>query len=338
MKRRKIFASAAMLLTAVTALAATVLGSGAYAQQGGSGSNAQKISPVRTDLVIDPGATKTVDLFLQNITDKVSRLHPIVNDFTVRPGNETGQPDIILDEDKSAPTHSLKQFVKPLQDITLQPGEQKTVTVTITVPAGSAGGGYFGAVRFEPASDDANRQVNLSGSVGSLLLVKVPGDIKEDLRLISFDVRKGDNSKNASSFYTSKKGLKSVARFESKSNVQLQPFGKVILKNQSGKVLSTTEINNTEPRGNVLPDSIRRFEIDLDKAGSFGKYTIEGNFGYGSSGQLLTGKKTFYVVPVAILIVAIVLIALIVLAIFVLPKALKAYNKSVIRKANKSRR
>ncbi len=207
--------------------------------------------------------------------------------------------------------------------------------VKITVPSDAAAGGYYGAVRFAPAdSPDPNKNVSLAASVGSLILVKVPGDIKENVTLESFDVRTSQSAKSASSFFVSNKDLYAVARFKNTGNVHEQPFGKVQLK-RGDKVLQVVEINNNDPRGNVLPDSTRRFSAKLDKVGTWGKYTVEGNFGYGDNGQLLSGKSTFYVIPLAFIIGVIVLIALIIGAVLWVPKAIKRYNRNVVRKASR---
>lgn len=333
-ERRKTFASLAVLVATISAVAVLTVSGSTSAQQNRSGGNALRISPVRTDLTIEPGKSKTVDVVVQNMSGSSAVLHPVINDFTVRPDNETGQPDIILDESKTAPRHSLKRYVGPLSDFTLKANEQKTIKVTVSIPAGTAGGGYYGAVRFEPASTNSNSQVSLSGSVGSLVLVRVPGNITEKVNIESFDVRKDDVARR---LFNTNKDLKAVVRFNNEGNVQLQPFGKINLKDRSGKVVATYEVNNTDPRGNVLPDSIRRFEINLDKVGSFGKYTVEGNFGYGSNGQLLTASKSFWVIPTWMFILVGVLIAAIVAAIFLAPRLVKSYNARIIGKASRKR-
>jgi hypothetical protein len=294
--------------------------------------NGMKVSPVRTDLTINPGQTQTVTVNIQNVTNSPATLQVLVNDF-VAGKDESGQPAIILDANKFAPSHSLKRYIADIPDITLNANEQKAIKVTISIPKDAAGGGYFGAIRFAPASIDNTKNIALSASVGSLILVRVPGDIKDDLRLVSLDVRRGTS---AQVLFTSNTDLKEAARFENKGNVQEQPFGKVVLKKGS-KVLQTVEINNIEPRGNVLPDSIRRFEVDLNKVGSFGKYTVQGNFGYGTSGQLLSGQTTFYVIPLALIILAIALVLVILFLIFVLPRLVRRYNRSVVRKASRRR-
>ncbi len=304
------------------------------ATQTSSSGNAIKVAPVRTDLTIQPGESKQLSITLQNLTTGSVEYMAIINDFVAGSG-ESGQPALILDANKYAPSHSLKRYIDPIPNVTIGGGQSKDVTVTITIPKDAAAGGYYGAVRFAPAgSADPTKNVTLSASVGSLILVKVPGDIKEDVTLASFDVRTNPEANGGSSFFTSNKNLYAVARFNNTGNVHEQPFGKVVLKRGS-KVLQTIEINNTDPRGNVLPDSIRRFSVKLDKVGIWGRYTVEGNFGYGSNGQLVSGSTSFFVFP--LLYVLIIVVALIVagLLIFGLPRAIKRYNQGVIRRASR---
>jgi hypothetical protein len=329
-----ILASAALVLTIAISPAAQVTAATTPAPTASSvGGNGMKVSPVRTDITINPGQSSTVTVNVQNVTSVPANLQVLVNDF-VADKNESGQPAIILDATKYAPSHSLKRFITtPIPNLTLQPNEQKAVKVTITVPKDAVGGGYFGAIRFAPASVTNDKNISLAASVGSLILLRVPGDIKDDLRLASLDVRKGDSVKI---LFTNGKKIKAAVRFENKGDVQEAPFGKIVLK-QGDKILQTTEINNTDPRGNVLPDSIRKFEIDLTKVGSFGKYNVQGNFGYGTTGQLLSGQTTFYVVPVPIIILAVAAVLLILFLIFGLPKMVRRYNQNVIRRANRRR-
>jgi hypothetical protein len=318
------------VIPAFSAYAATA----APAPAPGSG-NGLKISPVRTDVTINAGTSQVVDVFVQNVTGSAATLQGVVNDF-VADGNETGTPKLILDSNDFAPSHSLKRLVAPITNFNIASGAQQDVKVKITVPANAAGGGYYGAVRFAPASADTSKNLALSASVGSLILVKVPGNIVEQLSIKSLDVRKTTNASVASSFFTSPKQIEGVVRFANTGNIQVEPFGKLSLKKGS-KVLQQIEINNTTPPGNVLPDSTRRFNIPLDKVGSFGKYTIEGDFGYGSTGQLITAKTTFYVVPITIIIIIILIILLIIAAIFGLPKLIRNYNRRVIQSSNASR-
>jgi hypothetical protein len=334
MVRRSILIAVAVVILATSSLIGVVLGGSASAAQTSRvGGNSLKVSPVRQDISMDPGTKKTVTVYIQNLTSVQTTLHAAMNDF-VAAGDESGKPSIILDEDQYAPSHSLKRFMTPIKDFTIKANETKQIDLVVSVPKSAAGGGYFGAIRFEPAGQsDGDENLNLSASVGSLVLLKVNGDIKEQLAVESFEVKqKGKSGK----FFTSNKDLQAVARFKNDGNVHVSPFGKVVVK-KSGEELSSQEINTSKPLASVLPDSIRKFEVSMGKVGSFGKYTVEGNFGYGSTGQLITAKTTFYVVPVVVLIAIGLGIILLLAAIFILPRTIRSYNRRVIRKASRRR-
>lgn len=332
MLRRKIYASASVLFAVATLLFAgvsPVLAASSGTSSGSGAGNGLRLSPVRTDLTINPGSSQTIDVYVQNITSENANLQGVIDDFTAGAG-ETGTPAILLNGEK-APNHSLKDYVSPIGTFSLAAQATKDVKVTITIPKGIAGGGYFGAVRFLPSSTGSNSNVNLTASVASLIIVTVPGPVDEQMSLASFDVRQMNTKTNVlnspSVLFTTNKNLNGVVRFQNGGNLQEEPFGKMILKKGSS-VIATYNVNNTTPRGNVLPDSIRRFAIPLTGLGTFGKYTLEGNFGYGSKGQLLSAQTSFYIVPVAGVVIAVVVLLLIIGAIFLL----RSYIRNAVRK------
>ena len=321
-----------LVISAVTVsvlLAAGSLGSQAAAQTAGNGI---KVSPVRTELTLNPGESKTITLSVQNISSTNADYQAVVNDLLAK--GEDGQAALILESDKYAPSHSLKRYISAIPNIQVAAGQYKDVKATISVPKDAAAGGYYGAVRFVPAGTQTDKNVTLSASVASIILVKVPGDLKENTTISSFDVRRGVNGVGGSSFFTTNKDLFAVVRFENKGNVHEQPFGKIRLL-KGDKLVQENEINVTSPKGNVLPDSIRRFDIKLDKVGNFGKYTVEGNFGYGTNGQLLSAKTSFWVVPIIMIVLILAVILLIIGLIIGVPKAIKRYNRTVLRKAGR---
>lgn len=297
------------------------------------GGNGLRISPIRRDLTIKPGEAETVTISVTNVTAKPATFQAIINDFVANP-DESGNPALILDPSKSAPKHGLKQFISPVPKFTLGPGQQTYVQVKIAIPATAAGGGYFGAIRFASAAsnNDPRQNVSLSGSVGTLLLVKVPGELKEQLSLVSFDARVNDRP---SAFFFSGKHVTATVRFQNQGNVQIQPFGKILLKDRSGKTLYSAELNNTELPANVLPDSIRKFSVPMKHVGGFGQYKLIGNFGYGSGGQLLTASTTFYIIPLPLIILFIALVLFIAFLIFGLPRLVRAYNRRILRRAGR---
>jgi hypothetical protein len=294
--------------------------------------NGLRVSPVRTDETITAGQTVTLTITVTNVTSTSASFQAIINDFVANP-NESGEPALILNPNQYADSHSLKRFVKAVPNFTLTAGQEKQIPITITIPQNATAGGYYGAVRFAPAGTNNTTGVNLAGSVGSLILVKVPGNIKEQMSIASFD---SDKNGSASSFFTTNKGLSTVVRFQNEGNIQEEPFGKILLRDHSNKVLATYEVNNGTPPGNVLPDSIRKFTVNLNDVGSFGEYKLEGNFGYGSSGQLLSASTTFYVIPLSLIIIFILIVLVLAFLIFVLPRMIRAYNRRILSKAGRA--
>lgn len=330
-KRRAAFL-ASMAAGFVLVLASVGTGLVAAATAGTTnGGNGLRVSPVVTNLTINPGETQAVTVNVQNVTSAPVTLQALVNDFVAAPNSETGEPALLLNPNDYAPTHSLKRYIAPLPNITLQPNESKAVRVNITIPKGTSGGGYFGAVRFAPASAANGGNVTLSASVASLILVRVPGNFKEQLNIASIDIRQGANNSPRVVFVNGK-DLVAVVRLQNVGDVQEQPFGKLLLK-QGNSTLASYELNDATPRGNVLPGSVRAFTIKLDKVGVFGKYTVSGSFGYGTSGQVVSGQTTFYVIPVVWLVVIVALIALALFFVFGFPRLRRRYDQSVMRRS-----
>lgn len=328
MKRQRIWLRGVSLLAAVGVLLTSL------ATASAAGGNGLRISPVRSDVTINPGQTQVVNINVTNVTVSSATFQAVINDFIANP-NESGEPALILDPNQYASSHSLKRYIANIPNFTLGAGQEKTIPVTINVPKDAAGGGYYGAIRFAPASvtTGPNQNVSLAGSVGSLILVKVPGNIKEQMSIASFEVRRNDS---ASSFFTSDKNLNATIRFQNEGNLQEEPFGKILLKNRSGKTLATYEVNNDTPPANVLPDSIRKFSIPINHVSGFGEYKLEGNFGYGSNGQLLSASTTIYVIPRAVIIIFIVIVLLLAFLIFILPKLIRAYNRWILSRAGRA--
>jgi hypothetical protein len=329
-RMKKLLKATVLILSGVVFLAVSPLT--AIAATSTAATNGYRLSPVRTDLTIKPGSKAVVTVYITNASNAVENLEVVINDFQP-PANETGNPALLLNG-ATAPQHSLKQFVPTVPAaFTLQPKEQKAASVTITVPAGTTSGGYYGAIRFVPAGTGGSKNVNLSASVASLVLITVPGDLHEQLAISSFGIAQGNTSSTGTLFFNNK-NLKAVVRFHNSGNVQVQPFGKVLLKKGSN-TLETQAVNNTDTPGNVLPDSTRAFNVKLTKVGWFGKYKAQGNFGYGSGGQLLSAQATFYVIPMTIILIIVLLILLILFVIFGVPRVIRGHDRRVLARVNR---
>ena len=275
-----------------------------------SQANGLKVSPVRTDLTIAPGQSKTVPIYITDPTNNPIELQVFINDFTAN--GDTGSPQLIVNTPSNYP-HGLANFIAPIKNINLGANQQATVNVVITIPKGTAGGGYYAAVRFAPLNTTSNQNLTLTANVASLILVSVPGPgLNPQLNVDSLTISRSGGK--PSSLFFSRNGLSATIKFDNTGNVQEQPFGKIIV--QSGnKTIESQAINNAVSPGSVLPDSTRVFSVPLTNLGWFGKYKVSGYFGYGTAGKLLSISTTIYVVDswfVIALVAAVIIIALII--------------------------
>lgn len=288
-------------------------------------SNTLKLSPVRSDIQVAAGTSKTVEVTVSNLTKQPMKVSAIANDFIA--GDERGTPALILDADKFAPTHSLKRFMVPLGDVTVAPNENKKVGVVIIVPKDAQPGGYFGAIRFAPASSTSGAQVNLNASAASLILLTVPGPTVEKVNMTEFAVQQGGQS---NSYFNSSNDLQATFRMQNKGNVQIGPFGKLSVR-QGDKVVYDVDFNNKDQRDMILPDSARRWDIPLKNIGSFGHYTVEATFSYGSKNQTIEVKKSFWVIPLMVIIITAASILIVIALVLGIWFFLRSYKRRILR-------
>lgn len=273
-----------------------------------------------------------METILSNLTDEPIVVEALENDFVA--ADERGNPSLLLDADQYAPSHSLKRFIEPIGQITVPAKESVVVEVKITLPADAKAGGYFGAVRFAPSEQGSGGQVNMSASVASLILLTVPGDLVERLSVTDFEVRQNNT---ASAYFGNGDKLQLFTRFSNSGNVQAAPFGKVSVV-KGDKVVYETDFNEEEPRGVVLPDSARRWEVPLNDIDGFGKYTVSATFTYGTTNQTIEATKTFWIIPVTVIAaVGAALLLFLAVIVFAVRKYLKS-EKHQRSKASAARR
>lgn len=252
--------------------------------------------------------------------------NPYVNDFRAK--DETGTPEVILNG-TNPPSSSLVSWVAHLNPITLKSKETKTIDVTISVPIGAEPGGHYGVVRFSGIAPSLQQTgVALAASAGTLVLVRVSGNIKEALDLKEFFTESG--SRRTGLFETGP--ITFVERINNIGNVHVKPVGNLIVKNMFGKSIGSLKINAES--GNILPSSIRRFEQTLNKKWLFGRFTASQSLAYGTSGQVLMGSIAFWVIPYKLILI---ILAALGLLIWLVIKLIKRYNQAIVDRAMQNR-
>jgi hypothetical protein len=276
------------------------------AQQDSGGGSGLSISPTRTELRIEKGKSDQVKVNLRNVTKGAIVAKPFVADF--ESDNETGEPKLITDQNNHN-SASIYKFVIGLADVPLAPGESKDLTYTVKIPGDAPAGAYYGAIAYRAvpanqATPDSGGQVALTANVASLVLVEVPGEITEKIQITG--IKALSNGKSGSIFAHAP--TKAAVSIKNLGNSFAKPFGTVSVTNMSGKQIYSYEINNATPRSNVLPKTSRAFTDDIKNISKPGRYTITANVSFGSGGEVVSQKVSFWYIPTWLMIVLIVLV------------------------------
>lgn len=300
-----------LILSGLAAVFFAASAGAAVAQTNDPGSGLS-ISPLHNLLTLDPGTSTNLKIQLKNITHNDVIAKAYINDFTA--DNNSGNPVIITDPNKQLPT-SIKKFTK-LNDVPLAVGQKKEVSVPISIPKDASPGAYYGILRYRAIPSGSNApgegQVSLSASVGTIVLIQIKGDLKEQAQLSSLKVYQGDNS---GTFFFQKPNKVGV-EVKNLGNAFVQPFGKVVVTNSSGKQVYSYELNNVQPRATVLPSSKRTFKDSIKGISKPGRYKVSASISFGDGSNVLVSQKTFWYLPSwAAILILLILAALIVLAV-----------------------
>jgi len=294
---------------------------------------ALEIAPPVVNLTADPGETKNINISLRDISSNPLVVSAAVNDFGAN--GEDGVPKLMIDETEASP-YSIKSWVDPLGQLTLQPRQVKTFPVTVRVPSDAAPGGYYGVIRFSANPPGVEGQgVSLSASLGALIFIRVNGEAKESVSFAEFYTTASDGTKTS---LFEGQPVSFIARIKNEGNVHEQPTGRIVVKDIFGNTV--TNVNMNLDQRNILPGSIRKFAADMDKTNIgdrflFGYYTAQITLTYGASSQTVESSLSFWVIPWRLILTAIgVIVALVIVA----RVLIKRYTDRVVGRSRGSRR
>jgi len=256
-------------------------------------------------------------------------------------GGEAGQPSFTGED------VDLATWIKfPFQSITVPAGATVEVPFSIIVPNYAGPGGHYAAIFLSTAPPEAAKtgsQVSIASRIGTLVLVKIAGEIKESAQVAEFSTTMKTFSSLPADFNI---------RLKNDGNVHLKPMGTITVKNMWGSVAGKVAVN--ENGGNVLPDQIRKFEAAWVKNPNavgattfwgkyrqekenyaFGSYSAELTLAYGTAAKTLTASTSFMVIPWNVIVVN---LAIIVIIVVILYFGIKRYNKWVLKKYAKAKK
>jgi len=314
---KKLIAAVSCLLV----IFATMPMAGAQQSNGLPSGSGLSISPTISEFTLKPGGSANVTITLKNITVDDVTAKGFVNDFT-SDGN-TGNPKILTNSDTPTP-NSIKTFITNLSDVPLKRGEEKKVNISFQIPQSTPPGAYYGIIRYRAIPAAANTpgpgQVALTASVGTIVLITVPGNIREQVQVQGLHIYRGGT--DGTFFFGPPNSI--GVEIKNFGNGFIKPFGTVEVHNMFNKTITTYQFNNPKQPGNILPNSERIFTNNIKGINQFGRYTATASVSWGSGSQVLTLEKSFWYIPRWMLaIILIVLAALVYLAY----RAYRRYNR-----------
>lgn len=321
--KRRVVSAITLILFALSLSLASVTASAQSAGQG------LEISPPLIDKKLDPGTVTTVEIRVRNVTKARILAKTTVDDFTAQ--GEDGQPRILIGENVKDSPYSIKQWVGNLPVIDLDPNEADIAKIQITVPSDASPGAHFGVVRFTAISPGAeNDAVSLSASIGSLVLANVSGDAQLSAQVEEVFISQKGKRKSIFEYGP----LTITERIKNTGNVYFKPVGNIRVKNMFNGEVANLAVN--KKRGNILPNTIRKFEQPLDRKYMFGMYTAELSILYGDTNQTLSSAVTFWVIPYKLVAIILLLIVGIYFIVRGLTRRYKRKLQSEMRKKRMS--
>ena len=269
--------------------------------------SALTFSPPTFDLVASPGEAFQQTLKLRNEATSSVTITSSSASFAGTSGDDTsGVPDFYPSTEERD-GHGLGGWIElDPAGLTLLPGERADLTYMIRVPEDAAPGSYFGAVILSTATGDVAENVGVAGTAAALVLLRVRGEVVEDMKLTDF----------SSPAISSSLPVRFEARVQNDGTVHLRPYGEVAVKNVFGKTVRTLAINRAEYKS-VLPGAARRYQTvwqrhPLNVGASLltrqwrnfalGPYTAELTFRYGAEDRIVQATTRFWVVPWLVLL------------------------------------
>lgn len=242
-------------------------------------SRAITITPPRFELYANPGDQVSEIIRVRNDSASPTSFKVLIEDFTSV--GEEGQ--VALQEDNSTHSFSLAQWITPeTTDITLQPGEERPFTFTVSVPKNAEPGGHYASVLFQAAGGDVQGGASVTQRVGALILLRVSGNVVENASIESF----------TAPTYAQKTPLNITLRVKNAGNTHIRPRGTIVITDIFGKKVDELPLNGQ----NVLPGVVRKMDTEWNKPNVLGYYTATLVATYGEQNLPMTAATKFLVV------------------------------------------
>ena len=260
------------------------------------------VSPQSLDTAVNPGQSTTHIFRLTNNGEQSLELESTPKNFVPR-GNEGA----ISIEEEDTP-YSLAKWlsVEPSGPVKIEAKQTTDFKVTINVPGNADPGGHFGSVVFRTLpSTQEGTAASISQEVAPVILVRVPGDAKEQVSISSF--------RTPNTSLSSDTAIEFETIVKNEGNVHVKPTGTIAITNTFGKQVSSVEIESN----NVIPGAERKMDgVWEDPGFRIGRYTARLTMVYGNENRIITAQTSFIIFPVKQVVPILMVLAILLFVIY----------------------
>ena len=263
------------------------------------------VNPTKIEVDINPGETKTFEIFITNNTGRDTDFVLGAEDIIADSSSE-GYINLLGEQESE---RSLKNYLmSDMLDVLVKNGERRRVPVTVRLPQDVQLGGLYGAITISVSGEEAE-----AGGTGSLgirtrvavaVLARVGSEVKYGGRLVKFETVGGEH------LYT-KGVIKVQLLYENTGDMHVSPSGVIEVKNMFGVIKKSI---NIEPWV-VFPDSERSYIAEIDTKGLFGRYSLDLTLDVGFDGSSKVAKIYVWVLPWTGIAITLILICMLYLAV-----------------------
>lgn len=238
------------------------------------------ISPVTFNLSANPGDTLEQVFKVRNDSAATQQITIEAQNFTAV--GEEGQV-ALTEEDTSFDLASWIEFQN--DTFTLGSGEEVQVPYLVRVPGNAEPGGHYASVYAYagPPRAEGETGSTVGQKIGSLVLLRVAGDVEEEAAVETFTVGEFEPG-NPVPF---------ELRVKNQGTVHIRPAGFVTIVDTFGNKVEDVSIDEV----NVFPGAVRKINATWENPGFMGRYTANTLMYYGDTNQQLTATTTFWIIP-----------------------------------------
>ena len=275
----------------------------------------------------DPGQVLEKVITVRNLSSEEQYYYLYTRDIE---GVRNGGAPIYAAEGAEKTGYEITEWITlGITEMTLAPGEEAKVPVTIAVPESATPGSHFGAIF---VSKEPPRLRNSGAGVGyqvaNIVSIRITGEAIESAQIRSLSTDKlvyGDTNVNF------------LARVENKGNVLVRPYGPLEIYNMFGSRVVAVDFN--ENLNGVFPATVRDFNLVwTDENFAFGRYEAVLSLVYGEQGRALstmTASVSFWVLPMQIIKPALIILGGLLLVSYI---GIRLYVRSTVSRLSGGRR